>query len=59
MYILTCISCQDCGSQSVGLFVEKPTEEEISKTEELIGGMTCIVSMIYRLEAGEITAKQE
>ncbi len=58
MYVLVCRSCEDCGSTSVGLFEEIPTEEQIDEAEDLIGGMWCIASKVYKLNIGEITEEE-
>lgn len=60
MFIVVCTACRDCGScQAVGLFPNKPTDDEVRKVNDSIGGMWCIRIKTYELSEGEIVINED
>ena len=49
MYVVVCTSCPNCNSQAVAIFSQKPSQEQIDKVAESIGGMRCIQDRVYRV----------
>lgn len=50
MYLAIAISCPDCGTQGFQLFREKPSQEDLNKLKEAIGGMRCIEAGCKEIE---------
>jgi len=51
LWIIASISCDSCGREvSLSLKSGKPTEEDVQKNKDEIGGMFCITTIIREME---------
>ena len=53
MYVILSRSCDGCNKTSLTALMKKPSDDEIHRIENELGGMYCIRTEIVQLKMGE------